>query len=343
MPRNGTGTYSLPAGNPVVAGSVISETWANTTLTDIATGITNSLAADGQTVVVGNIPLNGYKITGLGDATLAQDAVTKTQLDEKAALTGATFSGLVTATAFTMSPISARFTAKFSETTVSTRAMFVTSTTNGSTNVGAVPNGTNTTASFQALADSDATDCARGVFGISGADSEVVVESGITGTATYFPLVFKTNGAAQWGIEIDGRVYGKNLHNVGTVTGTTKQYLASGTYTPTITGVTNVTGFFSAKAQWMRVGNVVTVTGGFALTPTATAAETTVRISLPLASNLAAVEDLNGSGSLYIAGANALGMVIQADATNNEAFGTFRSPTTAGSLAVTFALQYEVL
>lgn len=49
MPRNGSSVYSLPAGNPVISGTIIATTWANTTLTDIATALTNSLSTDGST------------------------------------------------------------------------------------------------------------------------------------------------------------------------------------------------------------------------------------------------------------------------------------------------------
>lgn len=48
MPRNSSGTYSLPAGNPVVTLTVISSTWANTTLSDISTALTGSLDRSGQ-------------------------------------------------------------------------------------------------------------------------------------------------------------------------------------------------------------------------------------------------------------------------------------------------------
>ena len=53
MSRNGTGTYNLPAGNPVVTGTTISSTWANNTLADIATALSGSVAADGQTPITG--------------------------------------------------------------------------------------------------------------------------------------------------------------------------------------------------------------------------------------------------------------------------------------------------
>jgi|GEM_PF-1371981 len=47
MPRNGSGTYSLPAGNPVVPGTTIQASWANTTMDDLANEITNSLSRTG--------------------------------------------------------------------------------------------------------------------------------------------------------------------------------------------------------------------------------------------------------------------------------------------------------
>lgn len=48
MSRNGSGTYTLPAGNPVVTGTTIESNWANTTLSDIATTLTDSLSRSGQ-------------------------------------------------------------------------------------------------------------------------------------------------------------------------------------------------------------------------------------------------------------------------------------------------------
>lgn len=48
MSRNSGGTYSLPAGNPVVTGTLISSAWANTTLSDLATAMTDSLSRSGD-------------------------------------------------------------------------------------------------------------------------------------------------------------------------------------------------------------------------------------------------------------------------------------------------------
>ena len=70
MARNGAGTYTLPAGNPVTTGTTISSTWANNTLTDIASSLTASLAYDGQTAPVANLPMATYAHTGVGNATV---------------------------------------------------------------------------------------------------------------------------------------------------------------------------------------------------------------------------------------------------------------------------------
>src|SRR5574343_1134196 len=75
MARNGSGTYSLPAGNPVVTGTTIQSTWANNTLSDIATALTQSLSQDGQTPVTANLPMGGFKLTGLAAGTTAGDSV----------------------------------------------------------------------------------------------------------------------------------------------------------------------------------------------------------------------------------------------------------------------------
>ena len=69
MSRNGSGVYSLPAGNPVTTGTTISSTWANNTLSDMASALTASIAYDGQTVPVANLPMGGNVHTNVGNAT----------------------------------------------------------------------------------------------------------------------------------------------------------------------------------------------------------------------------------------------------------------------------------
>lgn len=56
MPRNGSGTYSLPQ-PPFVSGTVISSAAMNSDLSDIASALTGSVAADGQTPMTGQLKL----------------------------------------------------------------------------------------------------------------------------------------------------------------------------------------------------------------------------------------------------------------------------------------------
>jgi hypothetical protein len=69
MPRDGSGQFTLVAGNPVVPDTLIETGWANPTLEDIAQQLSNSLAADGQTTPVANLPMGGYRHTNVSEPT----------------------------------------------------------------------------------------------------------------------------------------------------------------------------------------------------------------------------------------------------------------------------------
>lgn len=96
MSRNGSGTYSLVSGNPVTTGSTISSTWANNTLSDIATALTGSIAADGQTPITANLPMSNYKHTGAGSASATGQYLVYGQ--SSAALADLTLSGALNVT-----------------------------------------------------------------------------------------------------------------------------------------------------------------------------------------------------------------------------------------------------
>jgi hypothetical protein len=57
MPRAANGVYSLPSGNPVVTGTTIASTWANTTLSDLATAMTDSLDRSGLGAMLASLGL----------------------------------------------------------------------------------------------------------------------------------------------------------------------------------------------------------------------------------------------------------------------------------------------
>ena len=69
MSRNGSGVYTLPAGNPVVTGTTITSSWANTTMQNIADGLTQSVSADGQTPMSGALNMATNNITNVGTLT----------------------------------------------------------------------------------------------------------------------------------------------------------------------------------------------------------------------------------------------------------------------------------
>ena len=80
MSFNGTGTFLInTAGQPVVTGTTITSTAFNALTADLATGLSTAITKDGQTVVTGNIPLNGFKVTGVGAPTAINDALTYSQ------------------------------------------------------------------------------------------------------------------------------------------------------------------------------------------------------------------------------------------------------------------------
>ncbi len=106
MSRNGSGTYSLPAGNPVVTGTTISSSWANNTMNDLAAALTDSVAADGQTPMTGNLDLNTNKIVNLVAGSVAGDAI------EFAQFKTPTFTGNVTMTSTGFALIPAGTTAE---------------------------------------------------------------------------------------------------------------------------------------------------------------------------------------------------------------------------------------
>ena len=81
MSRNGNGVYTLPAGNPVVPGTVIATTWANNTMNDLASAMTDSVAADGQTPMTGPLNMNSNKVTNLATGTISGDGINYAQFN----------------------------------------------------------------------------------------------------------------------------------------------------------------------------------------------------------------------------------------------------------------------
>jgi hypothetical protein len=76
MSFNGSGTFLInSSGQPVVTNTIISSTAFNALTADLATGLSTCLTKDGQTTPTANIKLGGFKLTNVGAATIAGDAL----------------------------------------------------------------------------------------------------------------------------------------------------------------------------------------------------------------------------------------------------------------------------
>ena len=81
MSFNGSGTFQInTAGQPVVTGTVISSTAFNALTADLATGLSTCVTKDGQTNPTANLPMAGYKLTGLGSGSANTDSATLGQV-----------------------------------------------------------------------------------------------------------------------------------------------------------------------------------------------------------------------------------------------------------------------
>ena len=101
MARNGSGVYTNPYPN-FVAGTVISSTEVDANNTQMATALTGSIAADGQTTITGNLPMATNKFTGLGAGSASTDSANLGQVQASAYIWCGTMGGA--ADAGTLSP-----------------------------------------------------------------------------------------------------------------------------------------------------------------------------------------------------------------------------------------------
>lgn len=167
-----------------------------------------------------------------------------------------------------------------------------------------------------------------------------------TGTGTGGRVIIGTSKAGSTGSTLNsyndvvsfdenGNIRASRLHNNTTSQGSSaEQDIRSGTYTPTLTNTTNVAASTPRIAQWLRVGNVVTVSGQLDIDPTSTGA-TLLGISLPVPSNFANAFSLGGTASSMTITNESAG--IEADATNDRASLKYVAvDTTNHTMAYTF-------
>ena len=210
-----------------------------------------------------------------------------------------------------------RFLADFTNATITNRLAFQTSTTNSTTGIYALPNGTSTAASWQATNAADPTNASKILIATNGS-TDVQLVSGINGTGTYLPLSFFTNGSGQFAINTSG------AFGIGSVAGATVSYGTSGQLF--------VSGGSAAQPSWTSPTSIAVTSINFGttgLTPsTATQGAVTVAGTLVAANGGTGLTSFTSGGAVYATSTSALTtgtLPIASGGTNSTA-----TPTAGG-------------
>lgn len=167
------------------------------------------------------------------------------------------------------------------------------------------------------------------------------IGSGTT-TATFSLKAVNSGGTNGLYVNDGGQIYGTSIHNnANAVTGTTNQYIASGTYTPTITNTTNVAASTPRQCQYMRVGNVVTVSGVIDVDITTTLLESEVQLTLPIASDITLLQNIGGSGSIDDA-TRSVSVRLLGDTTTDRVRFSWSNQASIGSELCAFSFTYLI-
>lgn len=259
MPRS-SGTYTLPAGNPVVPATTITTTWGNNTLNDIANELTNSIPRDGTAPPTASMPMGGYAHT---DVLETSGSTSRTEYASSGAVQDGTITDAGdtagTSTAYTaiLDPAITAYVSKQMFTVKFDQACGSTPTIN---------------------------------FNSVGAKKLYYQASGTISqpAAAFLPSGFVA--LLRYDSALDGGAGGFMILNPP------ETILVSGTYTPTLVNSTNVAASTAYSCQYLRVGSVVHVSGRVDIDPTATG-DTVLTMTLPIASNLGNSNELCGTAA----------------------------------------------
>lgn len=226
--------------------------------------------------------------------------------------------GTGTAGSLTFGGTAQRFLADFSNATVNSRFAFQASTTNASTGIYALPNGTSTAASWQATNAADPTNASKILMATNGT-TDVQLVSGINGTGTYLPLAFYNNGVGQFVINTSG-AWGIGPTATASYGTSGQAYISGGNAAQPTWGTLGATGggtgqntvttgdllYGSATNTWGKLADVavgsVLVSGGVGVAPSYSASPT--------------VTTLNATTVTATAGAGFQNMVVQTTGTS---------------------------
>lgn len=114
-----------------------------------------------------------------------------------------------------------------------------------------------------------------------------------------------------------------------------------GTYTPTLYNTTNVAASTAFACQYVRILDMVIVSGRFDVDPTAASVATVMGMDLPIASNFSS--NINLGGSAFCNNSAGLGASILADSTNDRATFQWVHNADTANRAWSFIFMYRII
>jgi hypothetical protein len=208
---NGTGQTFTLTDTPADANTLI------VTVDGVFQASPNNYTISGSTLTLTSAPSAGANVSirNLGFRTtttvntLLAGTVTATELATGAVTSGKlgsnlTLTGNTTVSNLSFTGSNNRIQADWTNATFAYRTSFQTSNTNSSTGIYALPNGSNTSASWQAVNSSDPTNASKILIAAGASDMQLV--SGINGSGSYLPLTFWNNGAEKMRLDANGNV-----------------------------------------------------------------------------------------------------------------------------------------
>lgn len=161
---------------------------------------------------------------------------------------------------------------------------------------------------------------------------------GVNSATTARKAAIAGNGQWTWD------AYGSGTHT-GTPTGSLQvtsggsviegPMVAAGTFTPTLTAVTNTSSPLLDGARYTRIGNIVTFSLRFSVTTSSGSSASSIRVTLPVASSFSNINQAAGTCS------GSLGRV-ESDATNDELIVAWTSGA-GGTETIVVTGQYTIL
>jgi hypothetical protein len=320
--------------------------WVVTDLTSGNVKITGGTVTGLSSLIASNVTLTTGTITGLTNLTTSAATITSGSLT---GLSQVTTTNLTTTNGLVTNGAGARIAGDFSNATVTNRLILQTTTTNGATNISAMPRGT---IAATALAGSfrveDTNSIATGN-GASGGielyqDTDVRIQSTIRGTGTYLPLTIYTNGTknAQFSTNHDFTVYNTSGTGVislganGVITATSfTGAVAGASVTGTVANATNAT-----AVPWTGVTGRPTLVSAFTNDAGYLTTATAGGVGQIVAGTNITISPVGGTGVVTIsttataAAANLTGTTLSSNVTASS----LTSVGTLASLAVTGAI-----